>query len=157
MKKSISMAAFLLLGASTLMAQIPQQQPQQQQPSADFSDEQLEQFAVAFQEVQEMNSGVQDEMMGAIEEEGLDVERFNKIQQAQQNPEAKKDISEEEMKKFENCMQAIQKVQMQAQKKMESAVQESGLDMNTFQQIMRAMQENPEIQQKVQKKMPEQN
>lgn len=144
-------ASFFLFAIAFLISSVSAQEPAQQ----DISDADMELFASAFQEVQSVNQQVQNEMVGAIQEEGLDIQQFNQIQQATQAGGEETDISEEDMKKYQKSIEAIQKVQQEAQAKMQKAVEESGLDMQKYQQIMRAVQEDPEIQAKLQEMLTE--
>ncbi len=122
----------------------------------EYSDSDMEMFASAFQEVQSVNQEIQNEMVGAIEEEGLDVQQFNQIQQATQAEGEDTEISEEDMAKYQKSMEAIQKVQTEAQDKMKKVIEESGMSMEKYQEIMRAVQEDPAIQAKLQKMMESQ-
>ncbi|MYL23212.1 DUF4168 domain-containing protein [Halomonas alkaliantarctica] len=115
-------AALLATGlmATTAHAQQSQEPAQdsmtsQQAPAQDFSDEQLQQFADASQEIavvsqeyterlqaaegeqaqQEVRSEANDEMIQIVEDSGLDVETFNAIGQAiQQDPEMMQRVQE---------------------------------------------------------------
>ena len=117
---------------------------------SEISDADMELFATAFQDVQAVNQQIQNKMVGAIQKEGLDIQTFNKIQQASQSEEAETEISEEDMAKYQKSIQAIQVVQQEAQQKMKKAVEDSGLGMDKYQNIMRKVQEDPEIQAKLQ-------
>jgi len=103
--------------AHAQQTQDPAQDPMatQQAPAQDFSDEQLEQFAGASQEIavisqdytqrlqeaedeqsqQEVRAEANDKMIEVVEDSGLDVETFNAIGQAiQQNPEMMQRVQE---------------------------------------------------------------
>ena len=122
---------------------------------SEISDADMELFATAFQDVQAVNQQIQNKMVGAIQKEGLDIQTFNKIQQASQSEEAETEISEEDMAKYQKSIQAIQVVQQEAQQKMKKAVEDSGLGMDKYQNIMRKVQEDPEIQAKLQEMLAE--
>jgi hypothetical protein len=114
-------AALLATGlmAATAHAQqdpaAPAEQPQAQAPAQDFSDDQLQKFADASQEIavisQEYTGRLQeaegeeeqmtvreeanDKMIEVVEESGLDVDTFNAIGQAiQQDPEMMQRVQE---------------------------------------------------------------
>jgi hypothetical protein len=120
---------------------------------SNYSDADMEKFAMAFEQVQSVNQQIQNEMVGAIQEEGLDVQEFNQIQQATQAEGEDTEIFEEDMAKFQKSMAAIQKVQTEAQEKMKKVIEESGLELQKYQEIMRAVQEDPAMQAKLQKMM----
>jgi hypothetical protein len=50
------------------------------------SDEELKQFASAVIEIQTINLQAQEKMITTVQEEGLEVERFNEIQLALEDP-----------------------------------------------------------------------
>lgn len=146
------MTAFLILfflGTAALFAQLPQQQ--QQTEPVEVSDGELEQFAAAYMKVQSLNQQLQQKMAGAIQEEGMDIQKFNELFTAAQDPEKEADATEEEQKKFEAARQAIQKIQNGAQQDMQKIIEASGLIIPQYQKIMRAVQTRPELQQKLQK------
>lgn len=53
------------------------------QTSEEVTDKELKQFASAFQQVQDVDQQAQQNMIKAVEVAGLEVPRFNEIQQAQ--------------------------------------------------------------------------
>ena len=115
-------AALLATGLMTTAAyaqqtQDPAQDPMatQQAPAQDFSDQQLQQFADASQEIavisqdytqrlqeaadeqsqQQVRAEANDKMIKVVEDSGLNVETFNAIGQAiQQNPEMMQRVQE---------------------------------------------------------------
>lgn len=118
-------AALLSLGmAATVQAQETQQsqgqdpagaeQPQAQAPAQDFSDEQLQQFADASEEIAVISQEYTEELQSAEDE------------------------------------QAQQDVRMEANEKMVEVVEDSGLDVDTFNAIGQAIQQDPEMMQRVQ-------
>jgi len=103
--------------AHAQQTQGPAQDPMatQQAPAQDFSDQQLQQFADASQEIavisqeytqrlqaaedeqgqQEVRAEANDKMIEVVEDSGLDVETFNAIGQAiQQNPKMMQRVQE---------------------------------------------------------------
>ncbi|XGA79333.1 DUF4168 domain-containing protein [Halomonas sp. CH40] len=103
--------------AHAQQTQDPAQDPMatQQAPAQDFSDQQLQQFADASQEIavisqdytqrlqeaedeqsqQEVRAEANDKMIEVVEDSGLNVETFNAIGQAiQQNPEMMQRVQE---------------------------------------------------------------
>lgn len=115
-------AALLATGLMTTVAQAQETQnadqnsmPTQQAPERDFSDQQLQQFADASQEIavisqeytqrlqaaedeqaqQDVRAEANDKMIEIVENSGLNVETFNAIGQAiQQNPEMMQRVQE---------------------------------------------------------------
>ncbi len=90
------------------------EQPQAEAPAMDFSDEQLQQFADASEEIVVISE-----------------EYTERLQSAEDQA-------------------AQQEVQMEANDKMVEAVEDSGLDVDTFNAIGQAVQQDPELMQRVQ-------
>ena len=120
-----------------------QGQPQSQAPN--LSDEELKQFAEIAQEMQIVSQSFQQEMMTAIENEGMQVDRFTQIQQAQQNPNQESDATAEEMQTFDAANQKLQEIQMTAQKEMTQKLEDAGLSQEWYQQTAMAIQSNQEL------------
>lgn len=151
-KKLYSLILVFTMAASVAIAQVPQQMPQQQQ-EIDVSDGEINQFASVFVELQTMNEGVQQEMMSAVEEEGIEVQRFNQIMQAQQDPNQDVDANEEELQNFAKASQAVEQIQAKVQKEMEKVITENDLTVERYQQIMMAVRSDAELQQRLQQKI----
>lgn len=145
---------------------VPQEQQQQQPlpgqmqqpaPDVDVSESELETFTDAIVSAQEIQIESQREMIGIVEDEGMDVETYNKIAQAVQMGQSpdETDISEEDMEKFESVSEDIEQVQSEVQQKMSSAVEDAGMDMERFQEINMAVRQDTELQRRVQEKMQE--
>ncbi|MBW6390980.1 MAG: DUF4168 domain-containing protein [Halomonas sp.] len=114
-------AALLAAGLLTVQAhaqqdpaQDPAGQPQAQAPAQDFSDDQLQQFADASQEIAVISQEYTERLHAAEDE------------------------------------QAQQEVRMEANDKMVEVVEQNGLDVDTFNAIGHAIQQDPELMQRVQ-------
>ncbi|MCE8028471.1 DUF4168 domain-containing protein [Billgrantia desiderata] len=114
-------AALLTAGLMTVQAhaqqdpaQDPAAQPQAQAPAQDFSDDQLQQFADASQEIAVISQEYTERLHAAEDE------------------------------------QAQQEVRMEANDRMVEVVEENGLDVDTFNAIGHAIQQDPELMQRVQ-------
>lgn len=140
MKKLISTVGLFLFTIFAVTAQTQEK----------VTDEQLQKFAQAYQTIQQSNQEMQQKMVSAIENEGITAERFNTIYEAKMDPEKEVDASEDEMKKQEAAMEKVQKMQEDSQKVMEDKIKEKGLTMEQFQNIGAQVQQNPELQQKMQ-------
>ncbi len=115
----------------------------------EISDKELKKFADAYQEVQMANQNSQQEMIKAVEDSDLTVEKFNEINQAEQNPNKEVDASADDLKKYESAMQSVEAIQAQVQKTVESKIKEIGLSMERFQQISTLVQTDEELQQRL--------
>lgn len=155
MFKSTKIAAFFLfftiLGSTAVFAQTTQQMPQQQQQKVEVSDAELSKFANAFQQVRMMGQQVQQEMMTTVQEEGMDIQRFNEIQQAAMNPEAEVTATEEEKKKHQDIVSELEEIQTGFQQQLEKVITDQGLTMQRYEQIAMGLQNDPELQERLKK------
>ncbi|MEX2379403.1 MAG: hypothetical protein WD530_01565 [Vicingaceae bacterium] len=127
-------------------SQQPGQMQQGQQAEApNISDEELKQFVAIAQELQVINQASQQKMMSAIEAEGMKVDRFTQIQQAQQDPNQESDATAEEMKTFEAANKKLEEVQMSSQAEMTKKLEDAGLSQEWYQQTAMAIQSNQEL------------
>ncbi len=116
-------AALLSAGLMSVTAHAQQdpaaapEQPQAAAPAMDFSDQQLQQFAEASEEIVVISEEYTERLQGADDEASQ------------------------------------QEVRMEANEKMVDAVEESGLDVDTFNAIGQAVQQDPELMQRVQEKV----
>lgn len=164
--KAIFSLCLLVCMASAAMAQEAEPQPQegvqpqqeqevqpQQEPQAtttNFSNEDLEKFVDVYVQVVEIQQENEAVMMKAIEEEKLDINRFNEILQSQQQKKSATEINAtaEEMASFNNAAQKIMEVQKEANTEMQQVI-EKDLGLETYEQIVMAYQQDPEVQQRV--------
>ncbi|MFZ6052266.1 DUF4168 domain-containing protein [Halocola ammonii] len=157
--KKFLMIAGMSVGAMLFATQTYSQQGmplrQQGQPtqSADYSEEEIEKFIEGNQVVQTIQKEKRPEMMQVIEkQEGMDMQTFNQIAQAQQQGGG--DFSEEKMAAFQEVSMKLQKKQQEMQQEMaERLPEEAGISMKKFQEMMMAYRQNPEFQKEVQAKM----
>lgn len=123
----------------------------QPQPAAEVSSEDIEKFARAIAQLQTIQQETQTELLQIVEGQGLTPDRFNEIAEAQQNPEAATDveISDEELQSFEQAANEITAVRQQTQTRFQEVVQAEGLEVEQFNQILAAVQQDPALQQEV--------
>lgn len=88
-------------------------------------------------------------MIGIVQEEGMEIQRFNEIQQAAMNPEAEVEASETEMEQHQKIATKIEEVQMGYQSQMEKSITDSGLSMERYQQIATQLQTDTELQERL--------
>lgn len=134
------------------------EQMQPQQPvDTDVSDRELDQFVEATIRAQEIQIKSQNEMASRVEDEGISVERFNEIAEAQQKGQSEDEIgaTSDEMDSFEKAMEAIQELNQEVQPEVEKAIEDEGISMNRFQEINMAIQQDQELQQQVRQRFQE--
>ncbi|MFW6295937.1 MAG: DUF4168 domain-containing protein [Halothece sp.] len=167
--------ASLFLASSYIPAEAQQQAPQQQNPQqqnpqqqnpqqqqqpggaeTSVDSDELERFANAFESVQKIQDDARETMMQAIEDEGLDVETYNQAFRAQQQGgEMSEDLSQEEQEKFEQADSEIDDIEKEAQSDIENAITDADLEVERFEEIWISIQQDPELQQKVQEAIQE--
>lgn len=150
-KKLTSLLIVLFMGTAFLNAQTPQ-------PTAatDVSDKELTTFVAAFQQVQIINQQAQQNMAKAVQDEELSIERFNEMKQSEQNPNQEVQGTTEEMEQFDRANQQIVQIQKEATQSMQKKIEDEGLTIQRYQEIAMALQNSPELQQKIQKMMQNQ-
>lgn len=131
-----------------------QQQPalQQKAPDANISDQELESFVKAAVKVEKIQKESEGEMVKAIQDEGLEPDRFVEINTLQQNPAADTEnkVSEKELDNYNKAMKEVQTIQQGVQTEQVKAIEDEGLDVNRYVQIAKAVQQNPDLMKKVQ-------
>ncbi|MFP4298651.1 MAG: DUF4168 domain-containing protein [Spirulinaceae cyanobacterium] len=146
----------LMSGLSTAQAQGQEPPPPMTEaPQANVNEEDLQRFVVAMTQVQTIQQDAESQMLEAVEEQGLTVERFNTLAQVQQNPEtqAEVNVSPEEDRQFQQAIQEITTIRQEAENEMEAAVQREGLEVEEFNEIALVVQQNPSLQQQVMEMM----
>lgn len=153
-KATVLSFLFVLLFSAGVMAQVPMQGDQQQQVNTDFSEEELEDFVDVYVKASEIQQENETVMMQAIEEEDLELERFNEILTARQNQASVQDIdaTPEELASFNKAAEKIMEVQQEAQSEINELIEEK-IGAEKYQQIAMAYQQSPEVQQKINEKL----
>lgn len=152
--KSLLPFFLLFLAPAVGLAQALPQGQQPTQMNTSFSDEDLAQFSEAAAKVNEIQQSAEKKMIDAIEKQGLNLDKFNEIAMAQQNPNAEAGaIDEGDMKKFQAVSGDLQQIQTDMQPKMVEAIESTGIELDKYQEIVTAYQQSPELQQRVQEMM----
>lgn len=119
-----------------------------------FSDDELKSFANAVVQVISIQQQGQMQMIEQIEENEMSVQRFNELfMQSQQM--ALDDIEAEgkEMETFLEISEEIERIQMELESVLVETIQEEGLSIDQYENIMAEYQQNPELQQRIQQLM----
>ncbi len=135
-----------------------QQPPQDAAPQIEVSDEELQDFVDASMNAQTVQAQFQQQMVEIVDEEGIDVETYNDIMRAQQMGSAEEDldVSAEDIDNFENAFEQIQEVEQEMEVDIHNAIEEEGIEVERFQEINMAIQQDPELQQRIQQIIQEQ-
>lgn len=132
---------FMMIGTSTLMAQ------------SDVTDKEIEQFSVTFQKMRMINQEAQKDLSEIITKEGMEIARFNTIHQAQMNPQAEADLTKEEEKQYDAIIEALNEMQLEFRKEMESMITESGLSVKRYEEIANKLQQDAQLQERVKQEL----
>ncbi len=120
-----------------------------------FSDDELKGFANAFVQVMSIQQQGQMQMIEQIEEHDMTVQRFNEIyMQAMEMP--MEDIefeSPEEMESFVGVSEEIEKIQVELEGVLIGTIEEEGLSIEKYEEIITEYQQNPELQARIQQLM----
>jgi len=123
------------------------------QTQTNITTAELTKFAGAFVDVQEENKVAQQQLMGIIQDQGLELERFNEIQKSKMNPEATVDASSEELEKHKAVVTALESMQPEFESKMMAIIEDHGLTMDKYKEVALALQKDKALQQKFQQIM----
>jgi hypothetical protein len=141
----------LLFAVSFAISGIAQQLPtQQQQINENFTNEEYEQFVAINLDLIPLQQEADEKMMSAISDNGLEMERFQQLFQAQQQGNIT-DASEDpqEIAKFNQAGQEIMKVQEEANQEIQQKISDSGMELQKFQEMSMAYQQSPKVKQKI--------
>ncbi len=119
-----------------------------------FSDDELKGFANAVVQVMSIQQQGQMEMIEQIEEHEMTVQRFNEMyMQLQELPIDQIEGSEDEKKSFLEVTEEIESIQMNLETIIITTIEDEGLSIEKYEEIMGVYQQSPELQQKIQELM----
>ena len=129
--------------------------PQQQNVKEDYSTSELQVFIEANREASVVQQKGQGKMISAIEEEGLDVNTFNTIMNAKQNPQEDVQVSDGDLQKFDKAVEKVTVIQQNLEVEVAHAIENAGMEVDKYEEIMLAYQSSPKVQEKVHKMLNE--
>lgn len=140
---------FMMLGSTAVFAQqLPQ--PQQQQQATEVTDAELTKFVAALQGIQMVTQQAQQQMMQVVQEEGMEIPRFNEIHQATIDPETEVEATAEEKATHKKIIGELETMQAGVQQQMEKLITDQGLSLERYEQIAMSLQSDTELQQRIQ-------
>lgn len=155
--KGSSVVVFLLGGNFSVVAQTPvfpaiAEESLQGQAQTDVSQEELRQFAGILPRLQNIAETGQQRSLEIIQQSDISVERFQELSQAQQTPGSQPSSppTQEEQQSFNQIAAQIDSIQQQTVLQQEEAVRAGGLELNRFNEIFIAVQQDPALQQQLQ-------
>ena len=138
---TLSMA---LLFTTTLQAQTINPQ-MDQNVDVEVSDEELQNFLSASQEIQMLQLEMQQKLIEMVKNSSMSVERFQAISQKQQQGQQPQ-LSEEEKKAMESLQKQYMEEQQTLKPRMDSILLKYSFDQQRFMAISKAMRTDKELQ-----------
>ncbi|MFW5811839.1 MAG: DUF4168 domain-containing protein [Alkalispirochaetaceae bacterium] len=115
----------------------------------EVSGEELEQFAAALEEVETIRQDMVETTQGAVADSSLDESRFQELYRAETGgPAPSSAPSDSEEEEFEALMGELEEIQQESNDQMVEAVEDEGLDVQRFNRIAQAIQQDPELQER---------
>lgn len=153
--KNLISGVFLLgvFATTTVNAQSAPMPQAPKQQKVDVKDAELEKYAEVFQQMRMVQQEAQKEMIQVVENENIELKRFNEIHQASMNPNAEVETTPEEDKKYKAVVAELQTLQPKFQKEMEEVIANSDMTMERYQQLAMALRTDTDLQQRLQKIM----
>ena len=152
--RTISSACLIvLIAASVAVAQGGQmmQPPQPANPDS-VTDAELQKFANVSDSAQSMQQQIQSKVQDLVEAEGMEFARFRKIMMSKQNPQAPGNIetSQEEEQTIKKIQPKLMEINKNAQQQFVQLIRDQGLTPQRFRQLMRGVQTNQQLKQRLQ-------
>ena len=146
MKKLLSLLtlSMALLFTTTLQAQTINPQ-MDQNVDVEVSDEELQNFLSASQEIQMLQLEMQQKLIEMVKNSSMSVERFQAISQKQQQGQQPQ-LSEEEKKAMESLQKQYMEEQQTLKPRMDSILLKYSFDQQRFMAISKAMRTDKELQ-----------
>lgn len=120
----------------------------------DFSDAEIKGFVNAFTQVNVIQQQMQMEMIEEIESRDMEIQRFNLLYtQLQQMPIEEIDGTEKEKEALAEITEELDVIQQRYEKVFITTIEEEGISMEKYEEIMMEVQQNPELQQRIQQEM----
>lgn len=119
-----------------------------------FTDEEITGFVNAYTKVTDIQQQSQMQMVEVIEEHDMDVQRFNLLyMQMQQMPIEEIDGTDKEKEDMADIIEEIEKIQLEIETVLIKTIEDEGLTIDKYTEIMNEIQQNPELQQRIQQEM----
>ena len=123
---------------------------QEAQVKEDFSDASLKKFVSISRKLEPHQKKAEEQMVQAIQQQGLTPHRFTQIMAAQQQKDTSNaGANQAELGKFNNAAKKIMVIQNAAIPQMEKVISAEGMQPQEFQQIVLAYNQSPKVRQRI--------
>ncbi|MGF1520374.1 MAG: DUF4168 domain-containing protein [Nodosilinea sp.] len=144
------LAATLMLGAPAAAVAQGQEAPAPAEAApVQVSETQIDSFVSAYQAIQTIQQSVQAELVSAVEAEGLTVDDYNAIAEAQQSPETVAEVAPDQAAQFAAAAERVAALREEAREEMQAAIEAENLSITEFEQILAQAQQDPALQQAI--------
>ncbi|GEM_PF-3198141 len=128
-------------------SQNPMMQKQQSIDPSSITDAELEQFAQAMQKASKIQTEARSDMKKIVEDEGLTFKRFQQIMMSKRSKKLKQkmNVTDEEQAKMDAIQPRMQEAQKSARQEITKAIESTGISMDRFKQIGRALRQNKDL------------
>ncbi len=141
------LAATLMLGAPAAAVAQAQETPAPAQAApVEVSETQIDRFVSAYQAIQTIQQSVQAELVSAVEAEGLTVDDYNAIAEAQQSPETVAEVAPDQAAQFAAAAEQVATLREAARGEMQAAIEAENLSIDEFEQILAQARQDPALQ-----------
>ena len=133
----------------------PNSQPQSNatQAATEVSEQELDKFAKAVQTLRKQRAQSQQKMAKALKEVGLTPKQFQDLNRSASGQDGSQSLSQQEQQHLDRARQKLKSMQESMRAQQKQAIQEAGLEPKRFQQISQAVQQDPELRQKLRQKL----
>ncbi|NIV15599.1 MAG: DUF4168 domain-containing protein, partial [Aliifodinibius sp.] len=147
---AVLVVAMVVMSPQIAWSQLPGQMQQQQK--IQVSDQELQKFANAMEKVKSIQDSAQQQLIGAINDAGLDVETYNKTVKQMQKAKSMEGVqaSQQQVKQVQQAAKEVKSIRTSAQQDMQKAIEGEGMTQKRFQTIARSMRQDPQLQQRLQ-------
>lgn len=153
-KKILATTVVLLLAGGVMVSAQTGDPGQAPAPATNVDNVELEQFAEALQGIQTAQEEVQQEMQEVVEASPLGQDRFNEIHEVVNTTgDVPGDVDDTEVESYSAIVQELSGIQQDLQMQMATIVEENGMDVERFNSIVMAVQQDEEMWQRVQQAM----
>lgn len=148
--------AVMIIFNQQAYSQQDEQAPASQEVREDYSTDELKVFIDANRKATKVQQEAEQKMVSAIEDEGLDINTFNQMLTSQRQGDQQAGLSEEDLEKFNSAAEKVMEIQEETMSEVEEAIEETGMEVEKYKEMMLAYQQSPVVQEKVHKMLEEQ-
>lgn len=157
----LAVSVFTAAGALAQGQQNQQQMPPQMPnlpTSADVTDEEIDNVVQTIMDLTPIQQEAERKMEEAVQEGGIEVERFRQIIATMQNPQMSgaPEVTDEEMQTLQSLQPALMQIQTEAQQQIVAKIEENGFTTQRYQSIMMGAQQDPELRNRIETQLEEQ-